>query len=395
MLNNINDERFCSEEHRIAFLRASGDADSKNMRKRSLVNPRMRGNQIDIADPTHSADFQFGDFAAAGGQAQPPRNCAAEDFALEVVAPSSAIREAVPSLCSAVAMPAQQVLCGASAPGTNFPHVVTLPAARLPRMPAPIPAGLLPAGLLRAGLLRAGLLRAGLLNDEASRRGFRDRSAGQSDRPKWHRWAALAACFVGIAAATDFLVSRSADRAAAAASQGPAASFEDFSAGFSRWDGAEAGPKPWVLDAGKEAMPNSLALFKPSTGMTDYRLEFSGDVRQNGISWAVRAADHLNYQALEITERKKGSEWQLWFTRYKVVAGKEGPRTQVPLQILLPAQSLWLVRMETVGESSTLWIENQIANSWSDAGATPGGSVGFFAAKGDQYILKKVRITPQ
>jgi len=139
-----------------------------------------------------------------------------------------------------------------------------------------------------------------------------------------------------------------------------------------------------------------LALFKPSTGMTSYRLEFSGDVMKNGISWAVHATDPLNYQALQITERKRGAELQLLFTRYKVVAGKEGPRTQVPLQILLPAQSLWLVRMETIGDNSTLWIENQIAKSWSEAGSSAtGGSIGFFAGKGEQYMLRKVRITTQ
>ena len=375
MLNDIDDERFCSEEHRSAYLRASGNTSSKKLRRISPVNSRMREKPMDLADPTHSADFQIGDFTIAGGAAPRHGYCSAEDFALEVVAPASAIREAAPSLCSAVAMPVPRVRRGASAAGANFPQMGTRPGAQLPKMPTPVPAA--------------------LLRDENLRPGFRDRPVGRSNRPKWRRWTVLAACFVGIAAATDFLVTRRADQAAAVASQEPAASFEDFSAGFSRWDGADAAPKPWARDARKEAMPNSLALFKPSSGMTDYRLEFSGDVKQNGISWAVRAADRLNYQALEITERKKGSQLQLWFTRYKVVAGKEGPRTQVQLQVLLPAQSLWLVRMETVGESSTLWIENQIAKSWSDAGAAPGGSIGFFAARGDQYILKKVRITPQ
>lgn len=375
ILNNIDDERFCSEEHRIAYLRDSGNKSSKKMQKVSSTNRRMRGQQFDIADPTHLAGFQFVDFHEAGSTTPRRRHCEPEEFPLEVVAPSSAIREAVPSLCSAAATPVPRVLWWTSTPGRNFSHVVTLPPAQLPKMPPPIPAA--------------------PLGDEASRRGSPDRSAAQPDHPKWQRWAVLAACLIGIAAATDFLVSRRADRAAASASQGPAASFEDFTAGFGRWDGAEAGPKPWTLDPGRGAMPNSLALFKPSTGMTGYRLEFSGDVQKNGISWAVRATDPLNYQALQITERKKGSELQLWFTRYKVIAGKEGPRTQVPLQILLPAQSLWLVRMETIGESSTLWIENQIADSWSDAGAVPGGSIGFFAGRGDQYVLKKVRITPQ
>ena len=375
VLNNIDDEQFCSEEHRTAYLCADDYTRPKTMRGILPAGPRIGGQQIEIADPTHSADFQFGNFFLAGSVTPPQGSCAAEDFALEIVAPASAIREAQLSLCCATELPELRMLWRASAAGTNFPYVLSLPAAHLPRMPEPIPAA--------------------LLSNEASRQSFLNGRTGQSDRPKWHRWAVLAACFVGIAGGTEFLVSRRSDLAAEAASRRPVAAFEDFSAGFSLWDGVEAGPRSWALESGKEAIPNSLALFKPSSGMTDYRLEFSGDVKRNGISWAVRAADHLNYQALEITERKKASEFQLWFTRYKVVAGKEGPRTQVLLHILLPAQSLWLVRMETVGESSTLWIENQIANSWADAGAAPGGSIGFFAAKGDQYILKKVRITPQ
>ena len=331
----------------------------------------MRGQQLDIADPTHAADLQFVIFHETKGVAPSLRNCTPEPFPLEVVAPSSAIREAVPSLCRAETIPVPR----GSAPGTTFAHVVTAPPARLPKMLPPIPSA--------------------LLQDEALRPGFRDQSDVPPKRPKWHRWAVLAACFVGIAAATDFLISRRTDQAAASASQGPAASFEDFTAGFGRWDGTEAGPKPWTLEPGRGATPNGLALFKPSAGITNYRLEFSGDVKKNGISWAVRVTDPGNYQALQITERQKGAGLQLWLTRYKVIAGKEGPRTQIPLQILPPSQSLWLVRMETIGESSTLWIENQIANSWADAGAAPGGSIGFLAGRGDQYVLKRVRITPQ
>lgn len=335
------------------------------MQKGSPTNTRMRGRRLEVAEPTHSADFQFGAISRLAGVAPKNLNCAAEQFALEVVAPSSAIREAIPSMGSVVAMPVPRAVWGALESAANSAIAVSTPVARLPRMPRPVPAALL------------------------------RREALRSDRPRWHRWAALAACFIGIAAATDFLISRNSNQAAASTSQGPAASFEDFTAGFGRWDGAGAGPKPWKLDAGNEAMPNSLALFKPSAGMTDYRLEFSADVKQNGISWAVRASDPQNYQALQITEKKKGAERQLWFSRYQVIAGKDGPRTQVQLQILLPAQSLWLVRMETIGETSTLWVENQISNSWSDAKAAHAGSIGFFAAKGDQYVLKKVRITPQ
>jgi hypothetical protein len=61
---------------------------------------------------------------------------------------------------------------------------------------------------------------------------------------------------------------------------------------------------------------------------------------------------------------------------------------------MLPAQSIWLVRLEAIGDSCTLWIENQIANAWSE-NSVAGGSIGFFAGKGDQFVLKRVRITPE
>lgn len=178
------------------------------------------------------------------------------------------------------------------------------------------------------------------------------------------------------------------------ANQTPAAAFEDFSAGLSKWAGAADGPKPWIFLNAKEASPRSLALFTPSKGMADFRLEFTTEVEKNGISWAIQATDPQNYQALQIWQKKAGTENQLWLTRYSVKAGKEGPHTQVQLQIQQPAQPIWLVRLEVVGESCTLWVENQIANAWSEA-AVPDSSIGFFAGRNDQFVLKRVRITPQ
>jgi hypothetical protein len=208
------------------------------------------------------------------------------------------------------------------------------------------------------------------------------------------RWALLAVSFVGIALATHFTLSGRSEPPAIPANQAPVASFEDFSTGLGQWAGAESGPKPWTLPVSKGAEPHSLAFFKPSTGIADFRLEFTADVEKIGISWAIRALDAQNYQALQVSQRKTGTETQLWLTRYTVKAGKEGPRTRVPLQIMLPAQSIWLVRLEAIGDSCTLWIENQIANAWSD-NSVAGSSIGFFAGNGDQFILKRVRITPE
>jgi hypothetical protein len=169
---------------------------------------------------------------------------------------------------------------------------------------------------------------------------------------------------------------------------------EDFKSGLNQWQGAESNAKPWIWESSQGATPQSLAVFLPALGIADYKLEFTADAIKNNISWATQIKNLQNYQAFQISLGKSGTESQFSLSRYKVAAGREGPRTQVPLRITPPAGNIWRLKLESVGDSRTLWINDQIANAWTDAEEETGG-IGFFAGSTDQFVLKSVKVTEQ
>jgi hypothetical protein len=214
----------------------------------------------------------------------------------------------------------------------------------------------------------------------------------------WDTWSPLTRCAlfivpVVVAAGTHFLVGGTT---APPPPEVPAAKVlvEDFKSGLNQWQGAEGLAKPWKWESSEGATPQSLAVFLPALGIPDYKLEFTADALKNSVSWATQIKDLQNYQAHQLTLRKSAGESQFSLSRYKVVAGREGPRTQVPLQIVPPSGNVWRVKLMSVRDSRTLWINDQIANSWTDAEDDTGG-IGFFAGNADQFVLKSVTVSEE
>jgi hypothetical protein len=369
------DGHFCSEEHREAYLCAN-DSSKPARESRNTGKVTKTRKAADNPAPLSSTYFLLTGLPDNAPRPIGLNDCEPDPFPLGVIAPASHIQPTTPLTPGFITMPMPRVRAWTTAVETEPVPATARSKPRIPKGPLPFPA----TALRKAGMRS---VATGQLTDSA-------RPASQP----WMRWVALAVCFLGVAVITRLAMSEKGSSPQAAANQGPVAAFEDFSGGLSRWAGAEGGARPWTLLDARGASPNSLALFAPSRGMTDYRLEFTADVEKNGLSWAVHATDPKNYHALQIWQKRAGAEAQLWLTRYAVSGGREGPRTQVPLQIQFPAQPVWLIRMEVTGESCTLWVENQIANAWSEV-AVPNSSVGFFAGKSDQFVLKRVRITPQ
>jgi hypothetical protein len=376
----------------MAYNSAVDNDNSTQVKKEAARSVRSNG-YTSSSDPTYSAGLIPPGLQGADRGPGTFLHCEPVDPALELVAPTSHLNEASPRQAGVIAQRMPPVCSSATSSDTDPVQVTSRLQARFPRIPPPIRAALLEKAPVASELP----VPIAVPQAQTTSRAPVPPQAQLTltfDRSKITRGALLAVSFVGVAVATHLILGPKNHTSTLRANQAPVASLEDFSGGLGQWEGAEAGQKPWKLEPSKGVEPHSLALFRNSKGMADYRLEFTADVAKNGVSWAVRAANPRNYQALQITQRKTGAETQLWLTRYTVKSGKDGPRTQVPLQIQMPAQSVWLIRLEAIGDSCTLWVENQIANSWSEA-SLPGGSIGFFAGKGDEYMLKKVRITPQ
>jgi hypothetical protein len=169
---------------------------------------------------------------------------------------------------------------------------------------------------------------------------------------------------------------------------------DDFRAGLSAWEGEGNWYKQWSFDKAGFVHTGPLALFQPSRAMTDYRLEFLGQIEQRSLGWVFRAKDFRNYYAAQISIQKPGPLPSVVLTRYAVIDGKEGPRTTVPLPLNVTNDSLYRVQVNVRGSDFVISIQGRVVDLWTDDRLADGG-VGFFSGKGERGVLRWVEVSHQ
>ena len=127
---------------------------------------------------------------------------------------------------------------------------------------------------------------------------------------------------------------------------------DDFKGGLGSWisSGASSG-RDWSFKDGF-VRPAKLRIWKESVHMTDYQLEFVGEIEQKGMSWAYRAKDARNYYANKIVITKPGPLPSADLVRYAVINGVERARSSTPLNLSLAPGHLYRVQMIVKGRIS-------------------------------------------
>jgi hypothetical protein len=169
---------------------------------------------------------------------------------------------------------------------------------------------------------------------------------------------------------------------------------EDFRSGLDDWKARSGDVTDWSYDATGFVKPGPLALYAPSTGLTDYQLQFLGVIGKKSLSWVVRAQDFDNYYVVKLVERKGGPMPEIGVTRYAVINGKAQDRVDTRVAISARPEMMYLVRMDVKGNDFSMWVQDQMVDSWSDT-RLPRGGVGFYSAKGEESRLRWVQITHQ
>ena len=111
-------------------------------------------------------------------------------------------------------------------------------------------------------------------------------------------------------------------------SKAPAASSE------SRVSMKSAGEQGWVTewasDQAGSRRGRQITLYRPSAQLSDYKMQFTGQIEKKALSWVFRAADTKNYYGMKIEMDKPGT---VRFTRFAVVQGRESSVSGRPLPI--------------------------------------------------------------
>jgi hypothetical protein len=166
---------------------------------------------------------------------------------------------------------------------------------------------------------------------------------------------------------------------------------EDFHSGFSNWDGLKSVGSDWTVQAG-EVRPASLQLWKPSTSLSNYELEFMGQINRKSMDWAFRAADLHNYYATKLVITHPGPLPNAGLIRFIVLDGRERERVELPLPLTLDPGVDYRVRVSVRGDRFLTSVNGQLISSWMDSRISRGG-VGFFSEDGESSALKWVSVS--
>lgn len=173
---------------------------------------------------------------------------------------------------------------------------------------------------------------------------------------------------------------------------------DDFHGGLKSWQVAgdrtvtsgTRGPD-WTFNHGF-VQPGRLRIWKDSVKMTDYQLEFVGQIERKGFGWAFRATDARNYYASKLNVVKPGPLPATDLIRYTVVDGHESARVSVPIALNVRTDTLYRVIVSVKGQNFSTRVNGQMVDTWSD-GRLGRGGVGFFADSGEQASLRWVTVS--
>jgi hypothetical protein len=166
---------------------------------------------------------------------------------------------------------------------------------------------------------------------------------------------------------------------------------DNFQAGLRDWKSFSSSNSDWSFNHGF-VQPGRLRLWKESLDMTDYQLEFAGQIEQKGLGWAYRATDASNFYATKIAITKPGPLPAADLVRYAMVGGKQSNRVSLPLPMVIRNDTIYRVLLSVKGDNFSTAVNGQMVDTWSD-GRFKNGGIGFFSDKGEIASLRWVTVT--
>ena len=166
---------------------------------------------------------------------------------------------------------------------------------------------------------------------------------------------------------------------------------EDFSRGFTDWEGLKQTGLDWSQGGG-DVRPAGLRVWKRSTTLSNYEMEFMGRIERKSMDWAFRAPDLRNYYATKLVITKPGPLPNAGLVRFIVLDGRERERVELPLPLTLERDTDYRVRVSVRGDHFLTSVNGQLVSSWTDNRLSRGG-IGFFSEDGESSVVKWVSLS--
>lgn len=166
----------------------------------------------------------------------------------------------------------------------------------------------------------------------------------------------------------------------------------DFRSGLSTWSGPAGWSKDWSYDQAGFLRPGKFGLWRQSMPLSDYRMEFLGQIERKSIGWVFRASDEMNYNAAKITITKPGALPMADLIHYSVVNGQESRHSSVHLPFAVRNDTIYRVQLDVQGTQFTTRVNGRMVDSWSDPSHRSGG-VGFLSGEGELARVRWLRVS--
>ncbi|MEO8099856.1 MAG: hypothetical protein ABI811_19315 [Acidobacteriota bacterium] len=148
-------------------------------------------------------------------------------------------------------------------------------------------------------------------------------------------------------------------------------------------------PRDWI---GKTKTSASLRLWKKSTIMQNYQMEFQAQLEKTSLSWATRATDANNYYATKLSIIKAGPLPNAGLIRYTMVDGKETDRTLIQIPVTLKRNVDYRIRVTVQDDRILTYLNGQFIGRTIDKRLGRGG-VGFFDDAADPQKVSWVSVS--
>jgi len=147
----------------------------------------------------------------------------------------------------------------------------------------------------------------------------------------------------------------------------------------------------WSGDTNGAHNGRQITIYQPSLKLSDYRMEFQGEIDSKSIGWVFRALDPYNYYAAKLAVASGGSSPRYTLIKYSVEQGKETEVGRVPLNITAGTDSVFTIRTDVRGETFRISVNGQPVDTWTDARLKSGGA-GFLNERAERARIKSVSI---
>lgn len=149
----------------------------------------------------------------------------------------------------------------------------------------------------------------------------------------------------------------------------------------------------WSTDwSGKPPRGERLSILRPSLNMSDYRIEFQGQIESKSLGWIFRAIDAKNYYALRLEIARPGAMAEIALVRTVLEAGQQKDRARIPLRTKFARDTVFKIRTDVEGPTFRTWIQGDLVDTWTD-GRFKTGAFGLLTDAAGRAKLQMIQLS--